>query len=923
MKKILIITILMLLTLTASTATQPTIEEKFEKGEKTLQVIIEENVTQDTKRSFQSISTRDNTLKELNKTKTFNRGFVTNITESEFNKIKTNSKITIREPIQFQALLGDSAPAVNATKSWNLQLNSLNLTGTGQTICVLDTGTTSSHPDLQNEILTEKCFCDNSGACCPNGQVEDTDATDGKGHGTHVSGIITANGAIKGIAPDSKIVAVKMMDNNGDGNELDLISSMEWCIDNAATYNISIISASLGARCDLYPELCYDTRCGDISLSLRTQINRATQSNISVIFASGNDNNKTHVSWPSCLPNTTIVSATNNNNDAIASFSNINSLVKLVAPGTSINSTWNDGGYYLDQGTSMATPMVAGAIAIIRQYLQLTSQTKTPSEIEYAFYNNGNNITLSTINYSTINIFDTIISLDIDNPSVTLISPENNSISLNETQTFNINFSDIQLRNMTFFLWNTTSLVNQTNQTLTGQEAQVEINITNLPETTYYWAAQAYDQNNNSYTANNYTIVRNHIQTTISSPTNNTFTSENQTNFTCTSQTSYSAELENITLYVYNSTTLVYNTTTSISGTSNTTTFNYTLPSETSYVWNCLVYSNRSETKQSDNYTLTYDITNPNLTITESPTDQTIASVSKIFYFNTSDNNENTNCSLILNSLTQESKTITNYTITNNFTIVLTPNTYNWQVNCSDQASNSNLSTLTSFTITLPTVSDSGGGSGGGGGGASEPVKGTLNNPVAAEEIEQGYTHSFREKTIVHFTNSHKENHSITLEEIIDNKVNLTIQSEPINLILEENSQTKLNLSTPEFLDTLIEVGKISKIDAQITITKIKEKNPNFIPKEFIALEKNNSTTDDIDKSKSFFQQNKSFIREYPIISIIFSVVITLIILILIIIFSIKHFHTQHKANHRQKHINTVLSKNNKQETKKKTLQRN
>jgi len=157
----------------------------------------------------------------------------------------------------------------------------------------------------------------------------------------------------------------------------------------------------------------------------------------------------------------------------------------------------------------MATPHVAGAISIIHQYLALTGRTKTPSEIEDILAGTGKNITDSqnaSQNFSRIDIYSAIISLDEDAPNVTLVSPANGSLFVSN-QNFTCNASDLSLKNVTFYLWNSTSLYNQTSSAVSGATNTFQVNLTNMPAGSYTWTCTYYDESDNPTTAANFTII--------------------------------------------------------------------------------------------------------------------------------------------------------------------------------------------------------------------------------------------------------------------------------------------------------------------------------------------------------------------------------------------------------------------------------
>jgi len=432
------------------------------------------------------------------------------------------------------AFLQDSVPLINASTSWNLQVNGINLTGAGQTICIIDTGVNYSHPDLGI------CYGNNnaSSSCKVIGGWDyvnnDQDPMDDNGHGTHVSGIAAANGSIKGVAPNAKIIMIKALNASGGGYASDVIAGIEWCVNNASTFNISVISMSLGGG-------AYLDYCDSDDPSTAAAINAAVTKNISVVVATGNDGYYNAISFPACIYNATRVTSSNKEDKNISLFANTwndSSKIILAAPGENINSTMIQNpnillncetgkSYCILSGTSMATPHVAGAIALINQYLSLTNRTKTPKQIESVLNNTGKLIydQYSGINFSRINVYSAILSLDEYAPEVNLISPANNTITNQNNLTFRCNSSDLSLKNITFYLWNSTSLINQTSYEISGSFYELEINISNLNDDNYKWTCKSYDEAGNSFTANNFSfsVDTTSPQLAIISPENKTY----------------------------------------------------------------------------------------------------------------------------------------------------------------------------------------------------------------------------------------------------------------------------------------------------------------------------------------------------------------------------------------------------------------
>ena len=187
--------------------------------------------------------------------------FVTEINEEELDELLSDPNVISIEEDEIASLFLDGTiPIINADDTWIKQKTSINITGNGETVCVIDTGINASHPALANRVLAEKCFCDvtnlGSGGCCPDNTNEDTSAKDDHSHGTHVAGIVASNDTTyTGVAPAVNIVAVKVTNSSGAALFSDIEQGINYCRTNAETYNISVITLSLGggtysADCD-------------------------------------------------------------------------------------------------------------------------------------------------------------------------------------------------------------------------------------------------------------------------------------------------------------------------------------------------------------------------------------------------------------------------------------------------------------------------------------------------------------------------------------------------------------------------------------------------------------------------------------------------------------------------------------------------
>lgn len=262
---------------------------------------------------------------------------------------------------------GTSDDDIDAPEAWDAT------TGSNTTIVgIIDTGIDWDHPDLAANIWSNPGEVLNGADTDGNGYIddvrgwdfvnEDNDPDDPiDGHGTHVAGTVGAvgnNGAgVTGVAWTVKMIPLKTLDDAGSGSTLDAIEAIDYVTDLVLNRGITVrlTNNSWGG--------------GGFSSSLQTAIQAAEAAGVLFVAAAGNDgtNNDAIPHYPSNYTTANVISvASTDHNDLISSFSNFGATsVDIGAPGSSILSTTPGGTYGYKSGTSMATPHVSGAAALI------------------------------------------------------------------------------------------------------------------------------------------------------------------------------------------------------------------------------------------------------------------------------------------------------------------------------------------------------------------------------------------------------------------------------------------------------------------------------------------------------------------------------------------------------------------------------
>jgi hypothetical protein len=288
------------------------------------------------------------------------------------NRLERSGKAaSLQEDEAVPGTLAQSGPLVEATESV-----AVGRAGLGQNVAILDTGVQKAHLFLRQasgaaKVVAEACY--SADGDCPGGATSSTAAGSGEpcpyldcDHGTHVAGIAAGRGtSSSGVARDANLISIMVFGNiTGCGictYTSDQIKGLERVNVLSATHKIAAVNMSLGgsratSNCD--------------SDARKPIIDTLRSKGIATVIASGNSGYNNAVGFPSCISTAVTVGSTTKA-DAVSSFSNSSSLVELLAPGSAITSSVPDSSAPMDaqasfSGTSMATPHVVGAWAVLK-----------------------------------------------------------------------------------------------------------------------------------------------------------------------------------------------------------------------------------------------------------------------------------------------------------------------------------------------------------------------------------------------------------------------------------------------------------------------------------------------------------------------------------------------------------------------------
>lgn len=271
-------------------------------------------------------------------------GFVAQLSEATAKRLQNDPAVEFVEPDRILGLCACVELVSSRQVVWNVRKTGYGngLKFSDKTVWIIDSGVDLDHPDLNIDAARSRSFV--SG---------ETTVDDVNGHGTHVAGIIGAlnnNLGVLGVASGAQMVALKVLDKEGEGRVSDILRAVAYASLNGQAGDV--VNMSLGGE--------------GTSLALEREIRAAADKGIFFTIAAGNEGEAASAYSPARINHSNVftVSAVDST-DTFASFSNFgNDVVDVAAYGVRITSTWMNGRYAIASGTSAAAPHVAALLLI-------------------------------------------------------------------------------------------------------------------------------------------------------------------------------------------------------------------------------------------------------------------------------------------------------------------------------------------------------------------------------------------------------------------------------------------------------------------------------------------------------------------------------------------------------------------------------
>ena len=290
---------------------------------------------------------------------------------------------SIQEDVPVPPSLLESVPRLNADDVW-----AAGFPGTGFTVAILDTGVDKTHPMLSGKVVSEACYSTEDPelrirSLCPGRVLESTEPGSGVhcnviqcDHGTHVAGIAAGRAmpgsGHTGVARDANVIAIQVFSRFNRARDCyvgppcvatfftDIIKGLERIDELRTTHKIAAVNLSLGGG------YLYNQACDTVQPAMTALVKSLRAARIATVIATGNGGWDTGITPPACISAAIAVGSTLDTEDTVSDFSNHAAQVRLMAPGSDIVSSVPGGATAAKNGTSMATPHVVGAFALLR-----------------------------------------------------------------------------------------------------------------------------------------------------------------------------------------------------------------------------------------------------------------------------------------------------------------------------------------------------------------------------------------------------------------------------------------------------------------------------------------------------------------------------------------------------------------------------